>query len=636
MRNTFFFILFILIVFQNTSLGQEILVDLMADPRQKVHLKKTSCKSTLSLPFFDDFAKNTSIPDGSIWSKSSVLVNQSFGINPPTVGVTTFDAINSDGELYSSLSTSAFIADTLMSNPIDLYFPGDTNIYFSFYFQPKGLGKEPMPYDSLVLEFYNVTSDEWKRVWSASADFQNNTLTQSNHLFQKKIVKNSDTLAKTFFLVHFPVLDEQYKKTGFQFRFMNYASLPQNTQVPSLRGNGDHWNIDLVYIDKEQFYYDTLLNDIAFIKPIKSVLKNYESIPWSHFTPEAKQTELTDPLAFDISYRNLGSTTWNITRRFSVTDLSNLSEPYNFSGGAYNILPSETINYTRNYLYDFVSGWDDSAKFQMTTYLITDLDNETFPRRWNDTLTHTQLFKNYYAYDDGSAENGYGLYGEGSSNGMVALKYHAYRLDSLKGVSIYFNQIYNDTRPAFVLTVWADNNGKPGSKIFEEVIEKPTLSYNQDTLYPIKDLIKVEGDFYIGWMQTTEDLLNVGFDLNRVHNNRLFYNLDGNWLNSQFEGSLMIRPYFGKTEQAPASVKNEGSIVLDVYPNPAIDQLNIRFDGTFTPMVYRIINFTGQIVSHNRLDSQSIDIGDLSTGVYILQVYDRDGLCTSRKFIVSR
>ena len=54
----------------------------------------------LSLPFLDDFSYNSSFPNNSLWEDSAVFINRSYPINPVTIGVATFDGINSEGLAY--------------------------------------------------------------------------------------------------------------------------------------------------------------------------------------------------------------------------------------------------------------------------------------------------------------------------------------------------------------------------------------------------------------------------------------------------------------------------------------------------------------------------------------------------------
>lgn len=642
MRKFTFFLFLFLVNLSVSSYGQEVLLDLQSYPVKEVKFKKSSAlagtKSLLGLPFFDDFSNGLSYPDPNNWSDSFVLINQTYAIDPPTIGVATFDAINQYGKLYSSLSTSSSIADVLTSLPIDL--KGDS-IYFSFQYEPKGLGKEPQTTDSLVLEFLSVDSNNWTRVWSASANFTNNTIKEYFHLTKNVVTQKATKISDKFFKVIFPINDERFLKAGFRFRFINYASFSDNSQIPSVRGNGDQWHLDLVYLDSSRFLTDTILDDVTFSKPIKSFLKNYESIPWKHFNSDAQLAELPNPLTFKMQYTNLGPITWNVTRWFVVTDLSsNLTPSYAFSSGSDNIYAYQTINAPRTYEYTFSSNWEDSAKFHMESYL--DLYNtkktvsNTYPLRWNDTVRYTQKFINYYAYDDGSAENGYGLFGEGSQDGMVALKYHSYVEDSLKGILIYFNQIYDDnSKPNFKLTVWSDNNGKPGSILYQKTTLKPVLAYNRDTLYRIDDPLKIGGDFWIGTINTTTDMLNIGFDLNNVHNDKLYYNLAGSWVKSSFEGSLMIKPVFGKFAKGQTGIIKHGSSTdFSIFPNPTSNQVNLNIPDNSKPQRIRIVNLAGQVVLNKTFDSNSIDVSNLPTGIYLIQLTFNNRTATTKKLVI--
>ena len=63
-------------------------------------------KSSLSIPFIDDFSNNSSYPDSNLWQDNSVFVNRNYGVNPITIGVATFDGLNSNGRAYNMNSTA--------------------------------------------------------------------------------------------------------------------------------------------------------------------------------------------------------------------------------------------------------------------------------------------------------------------------------------------------------------------------------------------------------------------------------------------------------------------------------------------------------------------------------------------------
>lgn len=648
MRTNFLLFLILLIGQSVNSYGQEMLLDLQTLPIKDVKVTKIKSKvkssSLLTVPFFDDFSKGLDYPDPDKWTSLYVFINQTYPINPPTIGVATFDAINQKGELYKYLSTTSKVADTLSSQPIDLSLPESDSVYFSFQYQPKGLGKAPQPNDSLVVEFLSNQDNKWIRVWSVSADFTNNIVLEKHLLYKKVFTQKATDISKHFFNVMIPIKDDRFLKAGFRLRFMNYASLPLNIQIPSLRGNGDHWHVDLVYINKNRSSADTLLRDISFSKPLKSLLKNYESIPWKHFNSVAKQSELANPLTFDITYKNLGQETWNVTRKYIITDQSEPTVPFLFSGGADNIFSLETFYHSREFEYPFSSNWVDSAKYTMESFLVTDLDDSTRYLRWNDTTRYTQQFLNYYVYDDGSAENGYGIYGEGSQTGMVAQKFHSYVEDSLKGVWFYFNRVHADTllhyypeQIPFKLTVWKDLNGKPGDTLYQKIGLKPIYlnGLNKFILYSVDKPLKIAGDFWVGWVNTSTDMLNVGFDLNNIHNDKLYYNLTGEWTKSQFEGSLMIRPVFGNLTHNPTIVeKPTTQSDFTIYPNPASTLINLNVDEDAKPELIRVFNLSGQVVISKLYQSNSIDLENLSPGVYMFQLTFHNRTTTTKKLVI--
>jgi hypothetical protein len=620
--------------------GKEILVDLESLPKSIIPEIQKEYKGSMELPFFDDFSRGLRFPSSDIWRGRDVFVNTTYAINSKTLGVATFDAINSKGQIHYNASVTPFSADTLTSLSINLNYPADTTVYFSFYFQPQGYGNQPDIKDSLLLEFYDMGNDTWVGAWAAWVDFSAKKLYQNNKLLNKSLIKQSDTLNRTFFLVHFPILDDRFLNDGFKFRFRNFASISPNSDIPGLRSNSDHWHIDMVYLNRNRAYNDTIVNDVSYSKPLRSILKNYESMPWTHFTSAARSAELTDPLGITIQYQNLGPMVWNVGRRFTLHNHSNGSITQ-ITGGAENINPFQKISFTRNYIYDFVSAWADSAKFTYSSYLITDINPETEHLRWNDTIRFEQSFKNYYAYDDGSAESGYGVYGEGSQNGRVALRFNSYKADKLAGVYMYFNRTFEDANEKyFKIAVWNEINGKPGSIIYEQTGVRPifTDSLNRFTLYKLNEEVQLPaGNFYIGWIQTTTDMLNVGFDLNRVNNTKLFYNLSGTWLNSSFKGSLMIRPVFGELTENPTSnpvIPRENS--FKIYPNPASDMFMVELESSITDCYIRVFNMVGQQVVLQRFDNQPINISRLPSGTYLVRLVSGSKIIGTQKLIIVR
>ncbi|MCB8964730.1 MAG: T9SS type A sorting domain-containing protein [Bacteroidales bacterium] len=627
------------------AFAQEVLIDLSSYSVGNTRPSKccTKQKSALALPFFDDFSQCNPLPSAERWVSSGVFSNLRYAINPPSIGVATLDAINGKGELYPELSITPMGADTLTSLPILLNYSETDRVYLSFSFQPQGLGYASSPEDSLVVEFWDDVEAEWIRVWSASFNSEAKTLTQKNLLNVLEKTVQSDTLYKTFFNGVIHINQQRFLSSNFKFRFVNYASIPANTTVPSIRYNSDHWHIDMVYLNVNREFEDTVYNDIAFYQPIRTMMRNYTSVPWSHFA-EAYKPEFSDTLKLKIDYHNLGPTTWNVERFFSIVDLSGSQSEFSFSGGgsSENIYAFQNVSYTRFFDYNFTSAWPDSAKYILKSHLVTDMAPSTAHLRYNDTIASVMEFYNYYAFDDGSAEAGYGLYGKGTESGMVAMRFYNYKADTLKGVMMYFNRTVDDANLVpFKITLWDDDNGKPGNIFYQMSGVRPvhTDSLNKFTVYGIDPTFIPVGNFYLGWEKTTSDMLNVGYDRNLQNQSRLFYDYEGVWRNTEYEGSLMVRPILGKMHQPITHVgyaKDQSSIT--VYPNPASNYFSITSDSPVEIVSVQIISTTGRVVRNLGFlaNLNGISVQDLPVGLYLVRICYAKGEPTTRKLLIAR
>src|ERR1700727_1979288 len=69
----------------------------------------------LKLPFLDDFSKPSTFPDTAIWINGGVFTNYTYPTSPHTLGVATFDGVNSYGLPYdpSASAYGSYPADTL-------------------------------------------------------------------------------------------------------------------------------------------------------------------------------------------------------------------------------------------------------------------------------------------------------------------------------------------------------------------------------------------------------------------------------------------------------------------------------------------------------------------------------------------
>jgi len=557
--------------------------------------KRLTAIDTLVLPFFDDFSGHSIFPDSKKWTDNFVFINNTYSDRQITAGIATFDALDNTGRMYTTASSSGFKADQLTSQPIKLNYNKSDNLWLSFFYQAGGLSDPPEANDSLTLQFFAPLENKWYSVWRAAGSL--------DQRFKPAIIR---------------IENSRYLQKGFQFRFINYASLSLNLTDPSMVGNCDIWNIDYVLLNKNRNAGDTVFADVAFTLPLRSLLKTHEAMPWKQF----RQVDLQEMgSSIPVHYRNNDTITRNVTRNFEIWDVNKNSQAHFFSAGATNISPLTSVDYNANLVYTFNTSSNDSALFRITASLKTD----NFDPKGNDTLVYFQVFNNYFAFDDGSSEGGYGVNGLGSRNAMVAYKYVSYMQDTLRAIRICFNDSYLEAnKRAFDLMVWDNNNGVPGNILYtrEEVMVEQGNVINGFYNYTIPEGVAVNDIFYIGWRQLSETFLNAGFDVNTPNTGKQFYWLNGEWRQSQVQGSIMIRPVVG----SPLKVTSINDVfyhnnknIINVWPNPATDYIN--FDaGEMHLSGLSIVTIT-DIYGRELIKvpfRERIDISSLHTGVYFI------------------
>ena len=243
---------------------------------------------------------------------------------------------------------------------------------------------------------------------------------------------------------------------------------------------------------------------------------------------------------------------------------------------------------------------------------------------WNDTCRVLLTLANYYAYDDGSPEAGYGL--RDAPMGRVAYKYDILQKDTLQAISMYFNPTMLENAVTFNLCVWANDNGYPGELLYYSPSEKVQYAEGmyQFVDYEIKpenivsgekNLI-VEKSFFVGWEQPHDVLLNVGIDLNASLSNRLYYNLGFEWENSVQTGALLMRPVFGKFQSALAvePVTDNQSVVI--YPSVADNVVHV--DAETHILSVAVYDMNGQKVLETA--SSELSVSALQNGYYVVVV----------------
>jgi hypothetical protein len=538
-----------------------------------------------------------------LWLTHQAYHNYRLAKEPWSLGVVSFDGLDETGYPYFFPSVTSAYCDTLLSKPIDMTQVAiSDSVYFSFLYQTEGYGDVPELTDSLFLDFYSPLDMTWTRVWRATGGPVSD--------FQK---------------AHIKVVDPKYFHKGFQFRFMNYGS-------PA--GFLDHFHIDYVNLRGSSGFQDTLFKDFAFVYPVSTLLNDYISVPWKHYRnhPSGKMSD-----AVKIAVRNGSEQTENNQNGnlsvFLDNDLegSFVLNGTLLSGGQINYAPRTTYisyhNFSSGYAFDPTLPNDTMATFDWIANASAQFPS--YPQ--NDSTFGKQEFKNYYAYDDGTAEKAYGVTG---SQSLLAIKFEAYQPDSLIAIDIHFvPSVVDVSNNLFLFAVWSDNNGQPGTKIYEDEFFFPrqpiyTNERNKFVTYFFKDTMKVAVGqvFYIGMRQIDEDRLNIGFDMNHNNANKIFWSVDGGnqWFNASFPGSVMIRPVVTSKMDYLLDLPVYEEVkprAVNVYPNPVQDILHVDVeDANPWDVFIEITDVNGRMVKQYS-GEELVYTADLRQGIYLVRVY---------------
>jgi hypothetical protein len=676
----------------NPAVKQAALLDQKSLEQNNLKSSKLEIPHAVNLPFFDDFKQKGIFPDTARWLNNDVYINSDFSLFPPSWGVATFDAIDSKGNIYGDANPLQFIADQLISRPIRLdsiFSPSAKalspidSIYLSFYFQPEGTGNDPQPQDSLVLDFGFYTGNftyshvdsitvlveiygvdtifpgdtlfspcdftwgtrildtlflgdyvtlpcdsvlipetSWHRVWGVPGSTLNEFLAANDSQYFKQ--------------VFIPIVDSMWFRNDFQFRLMNYASIASDN-LQSWQSNCDYWNVDYIVLDRNRSRLDTTHRDVTFSQRAPSFLKEFQSMPFYQYSDDP--VEALNGM-FDMYISNLDNGNQTVQYTYEVyNDLGQLEFGYDAGNG--DLRPFNVSGFSDyvNFAFPPVNGVfppfgnRDSIYFDIRHHLKGDP-----VLGLGDTMSFRQKFYNYYAYDDGTAEFGYGLTPAGS---QLAYQFTLNRRDTLRAVDFYFNKTLKAANQQyFTLAVWNDLEGQPGDIIYSKERHKPQFS---DSLYqfyriPIDELLPVQGTIYVGWIQDTPNNLNVGFDANNDVSKHIFYNTTGTWTTSSYQGALMIRPVLGKLPLNHPDTKSTTIELFRIAPNPSYDgQIKIKFlnypnytnepgfvlpkQDELSQIKVLVYNLMGQRVYEGNYQP-TIDLSHLHNGIYIIRLID--------------
>jgi hypothetical protein len=553
-----------------------------------------------SLPFWDDFSQGI---DTLKWTLSGVSYTETIGLNAPSIGMILFDGVDVNGNPYSLSQRDQGETDYLTSKAFDLSSlntSASESLYLSFFWQAAGRAELPDESDQLTLQIMN-SAGSWITIWSQLGGVGLDT-----EVFNQEIVK----------------ILPAWQHAAFQFRF--FAQGRQS-------GPFDSWLLDYIYLNNGRTGTDLDYKDRSLTRKNELRIGDFGAYPFALL--EANQTGLWSTIQNEF---------YNLENRFRAMEYSivisdsstinttpiNLNTPFNpvpnalerrvFTSREFEEIPipkSETnleiissITSGDGLLYEVAAG--DTTFFPSVNYEL------------NDTVRTSLPLLDYFAYDNGSADYAAGI---NQRSGKLAVKYNTPEEVYIKGVSINFTNP-KQANQAVDINVWKDLDEDPIFTRQDLIAVKET---GQEFLYYSLDTnIRVDGDFYVGFTQFTNDFIHVGLDKVNDTGDKLFYNVVGAWVqNDEVRGSLMIRPHISIDAPFEVAVAPEQNI--RIYPNPVETQLNL--EGRFSEV--RVFDSYGrEIFLERQLSSKGeiVNFNGQRPGVYLLNLTTEAGMQSYR------
>ncbi|QSE99213.1 T9SS type A sorting domain-containing protein [Fulvivirga lutea] len=564
--------------------------------------------TTINLPFWDDFSfAIDNVPSDSLWFESDgVYVGNGLGANPPSIGVASLDGVNASGQGYTGSTTGP--TDALTSCFIDLSsLTVADEVFLSFYYQFGGNGENPEDSDSIRVEMLN-SNEEWITVWPRGS-----ILDRSGEFVQQLIRLDSDN----FF------------HEAFQFKIQSFGRPV---------GFFDVWNIDYVYMNSDRSLNDDNYPDRTIGKPLTSILNGFTSVPAKHYRtnqnqiPEYEVTSVDNPNDERQPYDNFYSAQL-ITWLNNVGDTSEIAPVFRDTESVQ--APNRNTESIDDFFTNINIPEDQDSIFLNVKTFINPTDNVLPPTgdydlifdpidfRINDTVRNHYVLKDYYAYDDGSAELTAGL---NFSGNRLAIQFPVPPTveDTLIAIDMYFPLSITEPAGRSVdVIVWDKVDTIPGDIIYRETFTilrdaKP----NKFIRYEFSNPVAVADTFFIGYRQNNEGVLGVGYDIDNNSNDKVFFNIGTLWQQKPAEdlkGSFMIRPVFGKF--VPDDVTGIDDQLFKntlIYPNPTTGVIHIEGEIDRASLY----DLYGRAIETSKPSGDKItfDLSQQPAGIYLVNV----------------
>lgn len=581
----------------------------------------------LSPPFMDDFSAEVNYPNPALWVENDVYINTRLGVGAPSIGVATFDGLDSHG---SARGGGYGGSDTLTSNLIDLSeYSSTSNVFLSYFLQEKGLGIQPLRRDSMVLEFRNEEGT-WERI---NTHFGDNVIMPGN---------NSKP-----FEFHNERIGLRFLHENFQFRFYNFCNR---------RGLEGLWHLDYVRISDNEIP-DGSFHDVALTEQPLPVTYPYYAVPMKQFRVDPASF-INDQLRIGISNHFplrvtvapsdltiedvLTSTVYDYQPTLlEVPPISQENQRDLESGDYLFFNPFNATNLISNVLNDVPTSEEMRLRTTYTISQAIEVGNNFLPTLTNNSVSIDSDISDYFAYDDGSAERVLVASVTAGAETRIAIEFKLLQPDTLRGIRIHFPRYGNgSSNTNFDLFVYEGSlDSEPiafaqlfrplfGDEHYNELNAYSTYVFKDKTTQEIIAVPLSSGKFYIGWAQRRNSPdIAFGYDSNTDTKEKIHYNEGFGWNNlgdvsSVIPGTVMMRPIFGSDTIYQTNVRNLTSQIelFEVFPNPTTGLVHLTVtSGIHSHELYlQLFNEVGQLVFASEWNS-SMNLTALPAGIYYLR-----------------
>lgn len=548
-----------------------------------------------SLPFWDDFSTGI---DTLKWTTRGSSYTETIAQNPPSFGSVLFNGVDQNGRPYSNQIGDQGETDFLTSKPFNLSSLSNSekeSLYLSFFWQAGGKAEAPDSNDRFTLQILNQAG-EWITVW-----FQNGGNDLNRTTFTQEIIK---------------ILPE-WQHSSFQFRFFS-----RGRQI----GPFDSWLLDYVYLNSNRNQNDLTYRDRALTQTNQVNFGDYSAYPLELLKTDQKGL-----------WSRIQNQFLNLENRFRAMEYSiqiedNLGNPLVIVNDDTPFNPVPNSLERRTFLsreFDNIPIPLEEIDIIITTsltsgdgFLFTIQNGDTIRSnsvdyRINDTIKTSFPIRDFFAYDNGSADYSAGI---NQRSGQLAVQYDSPEPVFIKGISINFTNASQANQPIDIV-IWDEIDRRP---IFSKESLIPEKVPGQDfSYYALDTNIRVSGEFFVGFTQFSNEFIHVGLDKVNDQGSKIYYNVGGGWVqNEDVKGSLMIRPHVSLAapfEQSQAPPSN-----YRIFPNPAINRVMI--EGKFSEILI-FDSFGRQILlPRERTDEgEIVNFEGQRPGVYVINLITEVG-----------